>query len=93
MFSTIKPRTVVKMVAQTAYHVACVSASTAAIDAAFDPQTESAEDKVEMAGFAVGSLIWWRTGGLVNVAVDKVADWRLARKNPETPEVPVQPEI
>ena len=82
-------RTVVKIVARSASHVALVGASTAAISAAVDPKTESAEDHVELAGFALGTVIWWKTTGLVDNAVDKVADFRLNRKAAKIADMPV----
>ena len=73
-------RAVAKLAVRSAYHVALTTVSTAALRAAVDPQTESAEDAVEVGGFAIGSVIWWKTTGLADLAVDKVADARAARK-------------
>lgn len=80
MFSAIKPRMFVKFAATTAYYSALTTVSTAAIDTLVNPQTESAEDNVELAGEVVGMLAWYKTRGRVTGMVDKVADWHIARK-------------
>lgn len=82
MLSSLKqPRTYVKFAVSQAYYATCTTISTAAILAVVEPEPESStEDYVELAGFTIGSMVWWKTRDHVVAVVDKLADRRIARK-------------
>lgn len=75
-----KPRNVARFVVDCTWCAAMTSVSTLAIEAVVDPQTESAEENCELAGFVIGSAIWYNTRSPVVNLVDRYADRRLARK-------------
>jgi hypothetical protein len=79
MFADSK-RFIAKTVVSIAHHTTCVIVSTAAINAAVQPETETQEELVELGGLAVGTAIWWKTTDKVTSVVDVVADRRAARK-------------
>lgn len=78
--SIFTKRNAAKLAVRAITYSAAVQGTTAAIDHCVDPQTEAAEEAVETGGFIAGSLVALYLWRHTDQVVDRVADWRIARK-------------
>lgn len=78
---SISKRGVVKFAARCITISATIQAATSTIDYVVDPQTETANDRVQAGGFIAGTLVGYYAADRVDDVIDRVADWRIARKN------------
>lgn len=79
MFNITK-RGAVKTVTQMFVYSASIQASTSAIDYVVDPQTETANDAVQVGGFVTGGIVGVYLSGRTDKMIDRIADWHAARK-------------
>lgn len=76
----VSKRDIVKFATQIAVTSAAIKASTTVIETVVDPQDNTASQRVDTGGFVAGTLIGMSLSRHTDRMVDRVADWRIARK-------------
>lgn len=80
MFNFATKRNAVKTATQLIVYSASIQATTSALDYVVEPQTETAQNAVEVGGFATGGVLGYFLVGRTDKMIDRIADWRIARK-------------
>lgn len=77
---TVSPRRVAKFAARATVASVAAEATSHAMNLIQDPESDSAEKQNTIGSLAVGTLACVALGRKTDALVDRVADWRTARK-------------